>query len=225
MRDPIAQHGSAAIDEMTRLLGDPVLGNFAVVVLRKIGDLGNRPEVVASLRQYSGPYSSDAVRRDVTGEIDRQEQLLQEAATTASRALTAARQDAADRRRTRLALAMTLSPASSDEGVKRALSWLKEKLVGSHIEATPARAASVVTRVRRAEQIRAALGLAPLTPHERALEASDAVTNMLKAEPYRRWCWACGRSLNSILNPRCHVCGWYFCTCGACSRDCPAEGR
>ena len=106
MRDPIAEHGSSAIGPMIRLLGDETMGNFAIVVLRKIGDLGCRREVIDSLQRYPGPYASDAVEHDAATEAARQRQLVQQEATQAAESIAAAGRAAVEARRARLSNAM-----------------------------------------------------------------------------------------------------------------------
>ncbi len=66
LRDPIAAHGEAAIDELTDWLADPRLAAFAVRVLERIGrDADNRAAVVAELKAVDREDLAPGVAGDI----------------------------------------------------------------------------------------------------------------------------------------------------------------
>ena len=66
LRDPIAAHGEAAIDELTDWLADPRLAAFAVRVLERIGrEAENRPAVVAELKAVDREDLAPGVAGDI----------------------------------------------------------------------------------------------------------------------------------------------------------------
>ena len=51
--------------------------------------------------------------------------------------------------------------------------------------------------------------------HETHLKSS------FRYEAYVNNCWRCHASINSNVNRRCSICGWYICnSCGACDPSC-----
>lgn len=70
-RDPIAEHGSRAIPEMRRWIGDPELGAFAVRVLEKVAERpADRHAATAALRS-SDTAADTPVGRDVAEALAR----------------------------------------------------------------------------------------------------------------------------------------------------------
>lgn len=70
LRDPIAAHGVAAIEAMGEWLADPVLTRFAVRVVGKVADGGDRDRAVNTLRQAREEASPDQ-RADIDAELRR----------------------------------------------------------------------------------------------------------------------------------------------------------
>lgn len=70
LRDPIAAHGVEAIDAMGEWLADPVLTRFAVRVVGRVADLGDRDLAVNTLRIAREEASPDQ-RADIEDELRR----------------------------------------------------------------------------------------------------------------------------------------------------------
>ena len=70
LRDPIAQHGEAAIHSMAEWLADPQLTRFAVRVIGRAADLGQRGAAVTMLSAARDEASLDQ-RQDIDAELRR----------------------------------------------------------------------------------------------------------------------------------------------------------
>jgi hypothetical protein len=71
LRDPIAAHGTEAIDRVAPWLEDDRLGAFAVRVLEAIAQTGDRAPALNSLRRGLDRSISDPVRGDITAALER----------------------------------------------------------------------------------------------------------------------------------------------------------
>ena len=70
LRDPIAAHGTAAVDAMAEWLADPQLTRFAVRVIGRIADLGERDAALTTLRMALEEATPDQ-RADIDAELQR----------------------------------------------------------------------------------------------------------------------------------------------------------
>ncbi len=70
LRDPIAAHGTAAVDAMAEWLADPQLTRFAVRVIGRVADLGERDAAVQSLGVAREEATPDQ-RADIDAELQR----------------------------------------------------------------------------------------------------------------------------------------------------------
>jgi hypothetical protein len=84
-RDPIAEHGQAAIPMIRQWLTNPALGAFAVRVLEKIGERpDDRRAAVAALERIDAAAVPDHVARDIASALDRLGAQRRRASTTES---------------------------------------------------------------------------------------------------------------------------------------------
>lgn len=70
LRDPIASHGGAALEAMGEWLADPVLTRFAVRVVGRVADLGEREAAISVLR-LAREEATPEQRADLDGELRR----------------------------------------------------------------------------------------------------------------------------------------------------------
>ncbi|MGI8999108.1 MAG: hypothetical protein ACR2GO_05310 [Candidatus Limnocylindria bacterium] len=70
LRDPIAAHGTAAVDAMAEWLADPQLTRFAVRVIGRVADLGERDAALSTLRMAFDEATPDQ-RADIDAELQR----------------------------------------------------------------------------------------------------------------------------------------------------------
>src|SRR5687767_7106596 len=70
LRDAIAAHGTDAVDAMGEWLADPVLTRFAVRVIGKVAESGDREAAVGTLRLARQEASPDQ-RDDIDQELRR----------------------------------------------------------------------------------------------------------------------------------------------------------
>lgn len=69
-----------------------------------------------------------------------------------------------------------------------------------------------------------ALAESSMTPLGEPVYLSDGVwlypPTKFKHKPYTNRCWHCAEAIDSEINQRCTICGWYICSCGACAEGC-----
>lgn len=70
MRDPIARHGTEAVDAVGEWLADPELCRFAVRIIGRAADMGVREQAVAKL-QAAREHTTPVQRADIDAELKR----------------------------------------------------------------------------------------------------------------------------------------------------------
>jgi hypothetical protein len=68
LRDPIAEHGKAAVEAMGEWLADPLLTRFAVRVIGRVAEFGDRKAAIDTLRRARDEASPDQ-RDDIDQEL------------------------------------------------------------------------------------------------------------------------------------------------------------
>jgi hypothetical protein len=68
------------------------------------------------------------------------------------------------------------------------------------------------------DRIRSHLGEPSLTGQQRETIRSAVLAKLKAPDQYLNKCWHCGAPVHSRFNPRCPVCGWLSCVCGACRK-------